>query len=100
MDAGDSGLCPPPAAECCEYCQRRQSDSPLIPLQIEHVIARKHGGPDSLDNLALACSECNLHKGSDLSGIDPESDQLTPLYHPRRDLGMSILRGQAFGSSG
>ncbi len=74
------------AAESCEYCQRRQSDSPLIPLQIEHIIARKHGGPDSLENLALACAECNLHKGSNLSGIDPESDQLTPLYHPRRDL--------------
>jgi hypothetical protein len=71
--------------EYCEYCQRRQSDSPLIPLQIEHIIARKHGGPDSLDNLALACADCNLHKGSDLAGIDPRSDQLTPLYHPRRD---------------
>jgi len=113
------------AAECCEYCQRRQSDSPLIPLQIEHVTARKHGGPDSLDNLALACAECilsaveivpihtspkrkrgndlatslalrvsvslnreqyNLRKGSNLSGIDPESNHLTPLYHPRKDL--------------
>jgi len=74
------------AAECCEYCQRRQIDSPLILLQIEHIIARKHGGPDSLDNLALACADCNLHKGSNLSGIDPESGQLTPLYHPRRDL--------------
>jgi hypothetical protein len=73
------------AAECCEYCQRWQNDSPLIPLQIEHIIARKHGGQDSLDNLALACAECNLHKGSNLSGIDPESDQLVPLYHPRRD---------------
>jgi hypothetical protein len=73
------------AGEYCEYCQRRQSDSPLIPLQIEHIIARKHGGPDSLDNLALACADCNLHNGSDLAGIDPRSDQLTPLYHPRRD---------------
>ena len=74
------------AAECCEYCQRRQIDSPLVPLQIEHITARKHGGPDSLDNLALACAECNLHKGSNLAGIDPESNQLTPLYHPRKDL--------------
>ncbi len=73
------------AGDGCEYCQRRQIDSPLIPLQIEHVIARKHGGSDSLDNLALACAECNLHKGSNLSGMDPQSDQLTPLYHPRRD---------------
>ena len=74
------------AADCCEYCQRRQTDSPLIPLQIEHIIARKHGGRDALGNLALACAECNLHKGSNLSGIDPDSGQLTPLFHPRRDL--------------
>ena len=86
MDAGTRASVRRRAVECCEYCQRRQIDSPLIPLQIEHITARKHGGPDSLDNLALACAECNLHKGSNLSGIDPESDQLTPLYHPRRDL--------------
>jgi hypothetical protein len=28
---------------------------------------------------------CNLHKSSDLSGIDPEEDAITPLFHPRRD---------------
>ena len=61
------------AGERCEYCQRRQADSPLIPLQIEHVVPRKHGGSDQLENLALACAECNLHKGSNLTGIDPES---------------------------
>jgi len=85
MDAQTRATVRHQAGNCCEYCQRRQVDSPLIPLQIEHVIARKHGGSDSLGNLALACAECNLHKGSNLSGIDPQSDQLTPLYHPRRD---------------
>jgi hypothetical protein len=60
-------------------------DSPLIPLQIEHIIPRKHGGGDSLDNLALACAECNLHKGSNLTGIDPETNAITPLFNPRVD---------------
>lgn len=73
------------AADCCEYCQRSQSASPLIPLQIEHIVSRKHGGSDELDNLALACVECNLHKGSDLTGIDPESGIVTTLFNPRRD---------------
>jgi hypothetical protein len=54
-------------------------------LQIEHVVPRKHCGPDALDNLALACAECNLHKGSNLTGLDPETDQITPPFHPRRD---------------
>ena len=73
------------AAQTCEYCQRRQIDSPLIPLQIEHILPRKHGGSDSLENLALACADCNLHKGSNLTGIDPESNQVTVLFNPRQD---------------
>src|SRR5262249_42180933 len=42
-------------------------------------------GSDDMENLALACGECNLHKGSDLTGIDPDTNQITPLYHPRHD---------------
>lgn len=85
VDAGTRDAVRRRARQSCEYCQRRQSDSPLIPLHIEHVIARKHGGHDGFDNLALACAECNLHKGSNLSGIDAKSGRLVPLYHPRRD---------------
>ena len=85
MDAATRAAVRHRAEHCCEYCRRRQLDSPLIPLQMEHIIPRKHGGQSNLENLALACSECNLHKGSNLSGIDPESNQLTPLFHPRRD---------------
>jgi 5-methylcytosine-specific restriction endonuclease McrA len=69
----------------CEYCQKQQEESPLITLQIEHIIPRKHGGSDDLDNLALACADCNLRKSSDLAGIDPITNLLTPLYHPRMD---------------
>ena len=69
----------------CEYCRRRQETSPLIRLQMEHVIPTKHGGGDELDNLALACAECNLKKSSDLAGFDPETQMLTPLFHPRHD---------------
>lgn len=85
MDAATRAAVRARAQNRCEYCQRLQSTSPLIPLQIEHVIARKHGGADDADNLALACAECNLHKGSDLTGIDPDSGQVTPLFNPRHD---------------
>ncbi len=70
----------------CEYCQKRQDESPLIALQIEHVIPWKHGGSDELSNLALACADCNLRKSSDLAGLDPSTNELTPLFHPRTDL--------------
>lgn len=66
-----------------EYCQLRQEDSPLAALHIEHIIPRIHGGSDELDNLALACVDCNLHDGTNLAGLDPETNALTELFHPR-----------------
>src|SRR5215471_6139145 len=71
------------AGNACEYCQLRQQDSPLAALHIEHVIPRVHGGSDDIDNLALACIDCNLHKGTNLTGIDPETGTVTELFHPR-----------------
>ena len=72
------------AHNACEYCHLHQDDSPLAALHIEHVIPRIHGGKDDLDNLALACIDCNLHKGTNLTGIDPQTSELTELFHPRR----------------
>lgn len=72
------------ARNACEYCHLHQDDSPLAALHIEHVIPKIHGGSDGYDNLALACIDCNLHKGTNLTGIDPETDQITELFHPRR----------------
>lgn len=51
-----------------EYCRTRQLDEPFTTYQIEHVIALQHGGTDADDNLALACSHCNLQKGPNLAG--------------------------------
>ena len=56
-----------------------------MPHQIEHIVARQHGGSDDVENLALACHRCNLHKGPNLSGIDPETGEVEVLFHPRRD---------------
>lgn len=71
------------ADHCCEYCLMSQDDSPLAALHIEHIIPKIHGGSDDLDNLALACIDCNLHKGTNLTGIDPETKEVTPLFNPR-----------------
>jgi len=92
MDAATRAAVRERAGQCCEYCQRRQIDSPLIPLQIEHIVPRKHAGSDELDNLALACADCNLRKGSNLTGIDPETNEIEPLYHPRRELWSAHFR--------
>jgi hypothetical protein len=67
----------------CEYCQLSQ-DYTNVPHEIDHVIARKHGGPTVARNLALSCFWCNSFKGSDLSGLDQRTRKLTPLFNPRR----------------
>jgi hypothetical protein len=53
---------------------------------VEPIVARQHLGGNAEDNLALACDRCNLFKGTNLSGIDPESSELTRLFDPRRDI--------------
>jgi hypothetical protein len=68
----------------CEYCKISEQ-SVLVPHEIDHVVAQKHGGLTEADNLALSCTLCNKYKGSDIASIDPETGQLTFLYHPRRD---------------
>jgi hypothetical protein len=55
-------------------------------LQLEHIVARQHEGETAETNLALACQHCNLHKGTNLTGIDPESGQNTRLFNPRSDI--------------
>ena len=83
MDTSTRALVRERAGNRCEYCQLHQDDSPLAALHIEHIIPKKHGGSDDIDNLALACIDCNLRKGSNLTGIDPETNEVTALFHPR-----------------
>jgi hypothetical protein len=53
------------------------------PHEANHVIAEKHGGPTSLDNLAWARFYCNRFKGSDLASVDPISNKVVFLFNPR-----------------
>jgi len=73
------------AGEHCEYCRLPQAATPLLGFYIEHIVARQHGGSDGLSNLALACDRCNAYKGPNLTSIDEESGELTPLFNPRTD---------------
>ena len=74
------------AGNRCEYCSLRQEHLPVLRFHIDHIQPQKHGGTDDPVNLALACNSCNLHKGANLTGIDPESGRIEPLFHPRTDI--------------
>jgi len=42
----------------CTYCDASGE------LQWEHIIPKSRGGPDTIDNLVLACPSCNQKKGN------------------------------------
>ena len=69
---------------CCEYCRIPESVF-VLTFQIEHIVAKSHGGTDEESNLALACRRCNLHKGPNLSGMPIDGDDPVRLFNPRRD---------------
>jgi len=66
----------------CEYC-RLPAECSQLPFSVDHVLPRKHGGSDLLENLAYACQWCNLHKGANLTGIDPATRSVRALFNPR-----------------
>jgi hypothetical protein len=73
------------AGECCEYCllHRRYA---YFPHEVDHLIALQHGGPTESENLVYACFQCNRHKGSDLSAIDPIDRAIVLLFNPRAQI--------------
>jgi hypothetical protein len=54
------------------------------PLHLDHILPESLGGTTDIENLALACSRCNLHKASRRRAVDPVSGAVVPLFHPRR----------------
>lgn len=71
------------AGDLCEYCRLPQAYVRQR-LHVEHIRAKQHGGPTVPANLALACQQCNLSKGPNATGFDPDTDAVVRLFHPRR----------------
>ena len=68
----------------CEYCRVHQDDSNFL-YHIEHIISKKHGGSDDIENLAFACSRCNWKKGSDLGTVLPQESEFVFIFNPRKE---------------
>jgi 5-methylcytosine-specific restriction endonuclease McrA len=66
----------------CEYCQTPQAI--VVEMELDHVIPQSAGGTTDLDNLCLACVGCNGFKLAFQEAEDPETEQLAPLFNPRR----------------
>lgn len=72
------------AARRCEYCLLNEAYT-IKRHEVDHVYAEKHDGQTIEENLCLSCIDCNRYKGSDLCSLDPETGDITALFHPRRD---------------
>ena len=68
----------------CEYCLSSEADS-VNGFEVDHIFARKHGGPTTFENLAYVCIICNRNKGSDIATADYSDKKLIPLFNPRTD---------------
>jgi len=69
----------------CEYCLIHEDDA-IVSHELDHIVASKHQGASTTENLAYACFPCNRYKGSDISSIDAASGQIVRLFNPRTDL--------------
>ncbi|MEG3437496.1 HNH endonuclease [Pannus brasiliensis CCIBt3594] len=67
----------------CEYCHSPERLS-ANRFTFDHIIPRSLGGSDHSDNLALACRRCNERRYNFVAGIDPETQEIVPLFNPRR----------------
>ena len=67
-----------------EYCLISEQDF-LAPHEPDHIVATQHGGQTSLENLALACYDCNRPKGPNIASVDPQTGQSVFLFNPRRE---------------
>ena len=78
----------------CEYCLISEEDS-LTPHEPDHTIAVQHRGSTSLENLALACYDCNRPKGPNIASVDPRTGKSVFLFNPRRDIWAEHFRVEA-----
>ena len=69
----------------CAYCQTTQANSGS-PMIVDHVVPGSKGGNTEFDNLCFACHRCNEFKGATTALEDPLSGEMTPLFHPRRQV--------------
>jgi HNH endonuclease len=64
-----------------EYCHSSELLS-ANRFTIEHLVPRSLGGSDDIDNLALACRRCNERRYNFVTGVDPETQEIVPIFNP------------------
>ncbi|HOU41160.1 MAG TPA: HNH endonuclease [Promineifilum sp.] len=71
------------ANHCCSYCRSQEQVAGTL-FTVDHIIPQALGGSDDLDNLCLACWDCNRIKQAHVTGVDPSLGKRVTLFHPQR----------------
>lgn len=66
----------------CEYCQ--SSKKVITTLEIDHIVPVHLDGRTDGDNLCLCCRGCNKYKKTTTEAIDPDTQTIQSLFHPRQ----------------
>lgn len=66
----------------CGYCLTSEAIVGA-PMEIEHLTPEMLDGETVEDNLWLACTLCNRHKGERIAALDPITAQFVRLFDPR-----------------
>lgn len=66
----------------CGYCLTQETVVGA-PMEIDHLVPEALGGLTERDNLWLACSLCNEHKGSRVAAFDPPTGEIVRIFDPR-----------------
>lgn len=67
----------------CGYCLTQEMVVG-VPMDVDHIIPEVLNGPTEEENLWLACSLCNSHKGDRVTAVDPATSEVVRLFDPRR----------------
>jgi HNH endonuclease len=76
------------AAQAHHRCGYRLTSEAIVgtPMEIDHLIPQSLGGLTEEDNLWLACSLCNDHKGDRIAALDLLTDEIVRLFDPRHQV--------------
>jgi len=57
---------------------------PILLFRTDYIGLQQHRSDNSLDNLAMACFGSDAYKVPNLSSIEPVTNRLVALFHPRK----------------
>ena len=85
------------ARQRCGYCLTSARVTGT-PMEVDHIIHESLGGASTRENLWLACSMCNDHKGSRIAAPDAHTGEVVRLFDPRRQRWLDHFDWSADGS--